>query len=156
MSTPTATAPDEETGAVTTPNRRRRLVVVGGVVLVVVLAAAWWFLLRPSDEVHAEEAPQPGAVTTLEPITLNLADGRLLKVGLALQLPLSEGGDEAEAEVNGAVALDQAITYFSGKTYDELIGTDGRQAAKAELSAQVAERYHGEVLEVYFTQFLMQ
>lgn len=155
MSTPTATAPDEESTAVASP-KRRRLVLVAGVALLVVLAAAWWFLLRPSDEAHAEEAPQPGAVTTLEPITLNLADGRLLKVGLALQLPLSEGGEEAEGELNGAVALDQAITYFSGKTYDELISTDGRQAAKAELSAQVAERYHGEVLEVYFTQFLMQ
>ena len=141
----------------TASSRRRRpprkVAVVAGLV-VLALATAGWFLLRPAQEPHAEE-PVAGPVTTLEPITMNLADGRLLKVGLALQLP-EAGEGHGGGEVSGALALDEAITHFSGKTYDQLITAEGRAQAKAELSAQVAERYHGDVLEVYFTQFLMQ
>ena len=156
MAASTLDAP--ETKPQTAPAGRRRVSRrTAGVAAVVVLAvaAAWWFLLRPGDEPHAEEPVVAGPVTTLEPITLNLADGRLLKVGLALQLP-EAGEGHGGGEVSGALALDEAISHLSAKTYDELITSEGRAQAKAELSAQVAERYHGEVLEVYFTQFLMQ
>ncbi|HET9443508.1 MAG TPA: hypothetical protein VFO65_09305, partial [Acidimicrobiales bacterium] len=47
-------------------------------------------------EVEGEHEPEPGEILVLDPITLNLADGRFLKVGLALQLPKPEGKDGEE------------------------------------------------------------
>ena len=41
-------------------------------------------------------------------------------------------------------------------TYDQLAAPAARQAAKKELSRRVNERYHHAVLEVYFTEFVMQ
>ena len=107
-----------------------------------------------------------GPVVALEPITLNLADGRFLKVGLALQLSAEaaaasggggHGGGEAEdPTAHWAKALDEAITVFGHATYDQLIHPEGRDEVKKELSHRVEERYHGEVLGVYFTEFVMQ
>jgi flagellar FliL protein len=55
-----------------------------------------------------------------------------------------------------AKALDEAIDVLGGRTYAELAAPGGRTAAKEELSHRVQERYHGEVLDVYFTEFVMQ
>ena len=108
-----------------------------------------------------------GPVVSLEPITLNLADGRFLKVGLALQLSADAaaaggggghgGGAAAEdPTAHWAKALDEAITVFGHATYEQLIHPEGRDEVKKELSHRVEERYHGEVLGVYFTEFVMQ
>lgn len=133
---------------------RKKLLLIA--VPLVALVAGWYLVLGPGagggDEAVAK-APEPGEVVALEPITMNLADGRLLKVGLALQVVASPSGGH---EVNGAVALDEAIAYLGGRTYAELVSPAGRQAAKGELSKRVAERYHHDVMEVYFTEFVLQ
>lgn len=103
-----------------------------------------------------------GAVVALDPITLNLADGRFLKVALAIQLAEAGaagghgGGAEEDPAAAMAKALDEAIDVLGGRTYAELAAPGGRAAAKEELSHRVQERYHGEVLDVYFTEFVMQ
>jgi len=74
-------------------------------------------------------------------------------VGIALQLAEGAG---AEHPVSGSVALDEAISFLGAHTMAQLTPPEARQKAKAELSARVAERYHSEVLEVYFTEFVMQ
>ena len=61
-----------------------------------------------------------------------------------------------EHPVSGSVALDEAISFLGSHTMAQLTPPEARQKAKAELSARVAERYHSEVLEVYFTEFVMQ
>ena len=48
--------------------------------------------------------PKPGAVVKLDPITVNLAAGHFLKLGLSLQASADAGED-----VSGAKALDAAI-----------------------------------------------
>lgn len=115
----------------------------------------------PAEPAH--EKPEPGQVVVLDPITLNLADGRFLKVGLALQLPAEKAGakkghgGEADGDKGfAAPALDEAIAVLGDYTYEQLASPGGRSKAKADLSRRVAERYHGEVMEVYFTEFVMQ
>lgn len=133
---------------------RKKLLIAGP--LVVALVAGWFFLLGPGGGSAAEEveaAPEPGEVLALEPITMNLSDGRLLKLGLALQLPLEPSG---HGEVSGSVALDEAISFLGEHSYDQLSAPTARDTAKLELSKRVAERYHHDVLEVYFTEFVMQ
>ncbi len=112
----------------------------------------------------------PGPVVTLESITLNLTDGHLLKVGLALQISAgwleehgaaAEGGHGGEADDTDptrgyARALDAAIGVFSTRGMDQLLQPEGREAARAELAAHLAEAYHGEIEGVYLYEFVMQ
>jgi flagellar FliL protein len=156
----TAAAPAAETADAAKGGRKKLVMIVVPVLLVVV--AAWYFVLGPgsggSEAEEKPEAPEHGEVVALDPITMNLADGRLLKVGLALQLPLEPpaGGGGGHGEFSGSVALDEAIAFLGEHTYDQLAAPAARQTAKKELSHRVAERYHHGVLEVYFTEFVMQ
>ena len=120
------------------------------IVLVVVLAlaaAAWWFMIRPAG---ADEAPKPGEVLQLEPIQVNLQGGHYLKIGIALQAV--EGAEHVE----GSKALDATIEMFSGRNVADLADTKRRARLKEQLVEELEHRYHGEVMEVYFTDFVTQ
>ena len=116
---------------------------------------------EPAKTAEVSEEATHGPVQNLEPITLNLADGRFLKVGLALQLAEVAGAEEGE-ELPSAKALDLAISLLGSHTMDELASPKERELVKKELSKQVAEAYldpvTGEtvVTKVYFTEFVMQ
>ena len=106
----------------------------------------------------------PGPVVALEPITLNIEGGAILKVGLALQLhaDVAEGGAAHGAEPAAddphkgyARVLDIAIEVFGGRSYQELVASEGREAAKQELIAHLQEAYHDEIEDVYLTEFVM-
>lgn len=103
----------------------------------------------------------PGAVVPLQSITLNLTDGHFLKVGLALQLsqaasPAAGGAAAAAPAIDGSKALDAAIAILGAHSYAQLLAPGGRTAAQRALTAEVGKRYDGEVLKVYFTEFVMQ
>jgi len=154
----TTTAPTPATeGDVAAAKGGKKKKILLAVPLLLALVAGWFFVLGPGSGGATEKPakPEPGEVLQLQPITMNLADGRLLKLGLALQLPLepAEGG---HGEVSGSVALDEAIAYLGEQTYEQLAAPGARQAAKKELSHRVEKRYHHGVLEVYFTEFVMQ
>lgn len=119
------------------------------VMLVAVLAiggAAYWFLLKPGPAA----APTPGEVVTLEPIQLNLAAGHYLKIGIALQLT------KGAKEVDGSQALDATIGLFSGRDMSTLTKPSQREKLKSQLGAMLEKRYDGEVMDVYFTDFVTQ
>ena len=124
--------------------------------LVLLLAAAvgWCLLLGPAAGATnvGEAPPEPDEVVALEPITMNLADGRLLKIAFAMQLPLAEGEEE---EVTGSVALDEMIAFLGQYGYTTLVPAEAG-VGKAKLSARVSEGYRGRVMQVYFTEFAMQ
>jgi flagellar FliL protein len=125
--------------------KKKKLVLV--LVVVVLLGGAGWFVLRPSS---GGGAPVPGEVVPLEPIQVNLAGGHYLKVGIALQLV--EGGEK----VDGSKALDAVIEQFSGRPMDELTQPVQREKLKKALGAELDHRYDGEVMGVYFTDFVTQ
>ena len=142
--------------------RKKKL--IGAVVLLVALLAAGggafvMFTGGGGEEAEAAEAaepePEPGAVVPLEPITINLADGRYLQVGIALQEAVAEGGGE-HAETDGSQALDILIHHLSGKPMSELASTEQRDAVKAELVEEIKHAYHDHVYDIYFTSFVMQ
>lgn len=144
------------------PSGSKRTKLLIGVVAVALLAGGYVMTSGGggTDAAAAPEepaAPAEGDVVSLETITLNLADGRFLKVGLALQLvegvPAPAAGD---VQGFAAPALDEAISLLGTMSYDQLVAPGGRDGAKAELSTRIGERYDGDVMGVYFTELVMQ
>ncbi len=113
-------------------------------------------------EAEAEVHEEAGPVVPIDPITLNLADGHFLKVGIALQMAVPEegGGGHGEEEVlpegETAKALDAVIELLGRRTMEELSDPAARTEVKAALTERLAEAYHGEVTGVYLTEFVMQ
>lgn len=128
------------------PKRSKKKLVLVLVAVLLVGAAAWWFVLKPSPP----EEPKPGAMLPLESTQINLADGHYLKIGIALQLV------EGAAEVDGSKALDATIDLFSGQDVADISKEETRKALKRKLGTELEERYDGEVMGVYFTEFVTQ
>ena len=148
MTSNTATQPaGGEVQVVTKGGGGRKKVILLLVVMLVVGGAAYWFFLKPAE---AKEAPKPGEVVRLDPIQVNLSAGHYLKIGIALQLT----ADAHEAD--GAKALDATIDLFSGKSMDQLTRPENRAQLKKTLEKELEHRYHGEVMGVYFTDFVTQ
>ena len=127
---------------------KKKLVIIA---LVVALLAggggAYFFLFRSSEPAP----PVAGAVVRLDPININLAEGHYLKVGLALQVI------EAPAhEPDGAHALDLMISKLSHKSVAELSSNKAREKVKEELLKDIEKAYHEDVMDIYFTEFVMQ
>jgi flagellar FliL protein len=127
--------------------RKKILVVL--LVLALAGAAAWWFLLRPASA--EEAAPHPGEVVPLEAIQVNLTDGHYLRIGIALQAT-----DEVEEELDGSKALDATIELFTGEDMEKLTHKPYRRELKEQLEHKLEEAYEGEVMRVYFTDFVTQ
>lgn len=141
--TPAASSDEQEKGR---PKGRRKLILLVAVVLVIAGAGAYVFLGRDSGP----KAPVPGEVLVLEPIQVNLADDHYLRVKLALQLT------EEAVELDGSKALDAAIALFSGRPVEKLLAKGERADLKNELVAELKETYEGEVMDVYFAEFVTQ
>lgn len=130
------------------PRRSRKKLLLVVLVLVVALAGAgYWFLLRPP----ADAPPEPGAVLKLDAIQVNLAQGHYLRVGIALQ-----ASKDAGADLDGSKALDSTIALFSGQDMDRLEQTSYRNKLKRTLEHRLDQEYDGEVIGVYFTDFVTQ
>lgn len=123
------------------------------------VALAYFMFLKPSGTdaaaAEAEATPTstfvPGVVVPVDPITINLAAGHFLKLGMTLQA----SADVAEAP-SGAKALDAAIELYSGMTIDEIATAKGRDKTKKELVEKVTELYEKEIYDIYFTTFVYQ
>jgi flagellar FliL protein len=155
---------DEGGGETAAKGSPLKLILMIAPTLLLVLAVVYFLFLKPSAPASAAAAPtagaavpsatstyKKGAVLLIEPITINLANGHFLKLGMALQ----ETADAGE-EVNGAHALDRAIALYSGKTVDELSTKEGREKTKEKLLEQVMEDYEKKVFDIYYTTFVMQ
>ncbi len=150
-------APEPEAAAEPPAKKsRKKPLLVGVVALVAVAAAAWFLLLAPKDEAGAEPAHEEvelGEVMTVEPVSLNLAGGHYLRLGIALQLTADAG---AHGEPTSAPALDAAIALFSGRDIAEVSDPAVREQLTADLAHQLEETYHGDVVDVYLTEYVTQ
>lgn len=147
---------EAEAAAAPAKKKKGKLVVVVAVVVLALGAAAYFFLLAPGDDhaAEAEAAHEPvelGEVVQAESVSLNLADGHYLRLGIALQLTA-----EVHGEVNTAQALDHAIALFSGRKIAEVTDPATRDHLKAELVHKLEKTYHGDVVDVYLTEYVTQ
>ncbi|MGO9875082.1 MAG: flagellar basal body-associated protein FliL [Acidimicrobiia bacterium] len=102
------------------------------------------------------DAPAPaGPVDTLDSITINLAAGHYLKIGLALQVPAGMDPTTVKDTENWeAVALKTVIDTLSGQTLDTLSAQ--REIDENNIGDSVCRKTDGKVLTIYFTDFVMQ
>jgi flagellar FliL protein len=143
----------EANGAEEAPKKKSKMMLIIIIAVVVLLGgggAGAYFMLGSSGEEKKVE-PLPGKVISMDAITINLADGHFLKLGLALQATA-----EVHEAPDGSHALDLAITEFSNKSVSELSSDKGREKIKEELTKKVEKAYEEEVMAVYFTEFVMQ
>ncbi len=112
---------------------------------------AYMLLMGGSSEAEAEPAPEPGAVVSLDPVTINLADSHYLKVGIALQATAT-----AHEEPDGSKALNLAIDQYTNVEVAELQTAEGRAKLKEELTEKIKEAYEHEVMAIYYTTFVTQ
>ena len=137
---------------------KKKLLLILAVVLLAGAGAAYFFLF--SGGTAAAEEPVPGEVLELEPVAVNLAGGGYLKVGVALQLPLAEGGSNHDVSTpNGAKATDLVISTFAQAQPADVTGA--REALKESLEAKIVEAYTSEdgvkgVLSIYYTEYVTQ
>jgi flagellar FliL protein len=144
----------DKTDAPASKKKKRILIVVA---VLGVLAAAYLFVLKPKPATSG--APEPGPVVRLDPLTLNLEGGHYLKLTLALQFTktAAAGGGHGGAETpDGSKALDIAIAQLSNRKIAELNSAAARTKAKKTLLEAVGEAYHHDVMDIYFTEFVMQ
>lgn len=140
---------------------KKKLIIIAVVVVALLGGGGYYYLgmskaaAKPgtsaSVKAKPKPTPKPGAVITIDPITVNLSGGHFLKLGLALQATAT-----AKTPPDGAKALNLAIDEFSGRSVAELSSTAGRHKAQAELVVRVNKAYDGDVMDVYFTSFVMQ
>ena len=143
---PPQTAGAGEPGEKPSKGGKKKKIVLLLVLVLAIGGAAYWFVLKPTPKVE----PKPGEVVRLEPIQVNLAGGHYLKIGIALQLT-------ADAhEVDGSQALDATIETFRGLSMDQLTRSESRAKLKEHLDKELEHLYHGEVMDVYFTDFVTQ
>ena len=109
----------ETTEAAPKKGKKPLFKILGAVLLLLGGAAGGYFAFGMKDK--PEPPPEPGVVVKLEPITVNLADGHFLKVGIALQATV-----DAAEEPDGAKALDLVISEFSNKEVAELSSNGAR------------------------------
>jgi flagellar FliL protein len=134
---------------------RKKVLLILGLVAVLVVGAGLYFFVS-TGPAEAEPAPEPGSVVlSVDPVAINLAGGSYLKLGLALQFTTAydesagHGGDP-----DGSKALDLAIAQFSGAALSDV--QTNREAMKAALQTSIVEAYHGEVMSIYYTEYVTQ
>jgi flagellar FliL protein len=145
------TAKESAEGAGKEKKSKKKLIIIVAAVLVV--GGVGYFMFGRGG--GPPPKPVAGVVVPLDPITINLAGGHFLKLGIALQATKT-----AKEAPDGSEALDIAIEIFSNRTVAELNSTPGRDKYKKELTEKVIEAYTEKkvpaVMDVYLTEFVMQ
>jgi flagellar FliL protein len=143
-------APD--TDEATEKGGRKKLILIMLVVLLAAAGAAYFFLFSGSAE--AEE-PVAGDVLVLEPLAVNLAGGGYLKIGVTLQFT-EEGsaGGHGGSGPDGSKATDLIISTFSQAAPADVTGA--REALKEALQEKIIEAYEGDVMEIYYNEYVTQ
>jgi len=137
--------------AAPTKKSKKKLLIIVVAAVLVLGGAGGYFMLGSSGKPAAKPKPKPGKVIPLDPITVNLAGGHYLKIHLALQAT-ADAGDT----MDGSQALDLTVAQFSNLNLADLASTEGRTKAKEKLLTAVEKAYEDKVMDIYFTEFVMQ
>ncbi len=144
------------------PARKKRSNLIPALIVAVGLLGAG-FMVRTADKgdestdsAAAEEELVPGEIVQLEPMTLNLADGRYLRLGLAVELVEGVPGAEWMEHGGSSRYMDLIIDRIGERTGEEIVAAGGRDDLKELLRDGGAELFPEEFSEIYVTEFIVQ
>jgi flagellar basal body-associated protein FliL len=133
---------------------------IGGVV---VLLGAGYFLFLGGGGGDAEAGattttvPVEGAVIESDQMTVTLADDPVRYARITFAVVLPEGGDSTIVGERMPLLKDAALDVVSGLTAAELIGPEGLDELREQLTSKALEVYdEGQVLRVVLTEVLVQ
>jgi len=106
----------------------------------------------------APAVPGMGPTSSLEPFVVNLADpGRPRYAKIVVQLELDAEPAAGEIEGLKPKVRDSLIMLFSSKTSEEMTTVGGKETMRNEIIRRLnALLTTGKVVEVYFTEFVVQ
>ncbi len=138
-------------GAGKSGRSKKKLIMIAAAIVLALAGggAGGYYLFSPKSK--TKPAPKPGLVVPIDPITVNLTDGHYLKLGFALQAT-----DKVAEAPDGSKAIDIAIDLFSNRSVAELSSNDERRRMKKDLAEKISKAYDEEIMDVYFTEFVMQ
>jgi flagellar FliL protein len=143
------TTPDGAAAGAEPKKSKKKMMIIIAVVLIV---AVGYFMMGKKKATAKDAPPVPGVVVAMDATTMNLADGHFLKLKLALQ---TIKGVKAE-EVDTSEAADIALNEFSNRPMATMVTSESREKIKADLLAKLKKAYPKEVMNVFFTEFVMQ
>lgn len=152
----------------TTKRSKKKLLIVVLAPLVLGFGAKTFLLSKPSPPVatDATATTVAGPIVGLDPMTISTADGRYVRLQLALQIKGHAEGEEpavlpgaGEAETPNptfARLQDLTIDVVGKKSYPDLVGDGASSQTREQLSMLINAASGGLVEEVYFIEFLVQ
>ena len=147
----------EETDEAPGKGGKKKLLLILVVVLLAAAGAAYFFLFSGSGEAEAA-VPEHGGYVALEPVAVNLSGGGYLKIGITLEYTLAAAeaaaGHGSGPVVDGSKAMDLIISTFSQAQPADVTGA--REALKEALEEKIIEAYHGDVMGIYYTEYVTQ
>jgi flagellar FliL protein len=135
---------------------KKKLIIIIIAAVALVLAGVGGYLVfaggsSKKSAATAKPSLSPGGVLVISALTVNLADGHYLKVALAVQAAAGVPSDEDTSDWT-----DMAISEFSNMSVAQLSTAEGREKAKSDLLKKIQAKDKDMVLDLYFTQFVMQ
>lgn len=159
---------DEEREPKSGPEKKRGngwFVIVGLLVMILTPVASYFAVrvaLAPSSPKPVASAPQGNPVVMrVDPLVVNIAGTRMTRVlRLQVHLVLSEARLEEILRELMPMVKDRIMTTAGLRTLEDLEGLDGRDALKRdivlEINSMIRDRMAGSVLDVAFSEFLIQ
>jgi flagellar FliL protein len=132
-------------------SKKMKLLIILALVLVGGGVAAKFTVLAPAAKASEPAKPAPGPVVAMDELTLNLDGGHFLRLKLSLQ---TTKGTSAEVETTEGVQA--VIDEFSNRSVASLTGQRARDKTKNELLAKLQRIYPKKILDVFYTEFVMQ
>jgi flagellar FliL protein len=130
---------------------KKKLIIIGAVALLAVGGGLKFTVLAGPAKV---KVPVPGPVIPMDEMTLNLTGGHFLRIKIGLETIL--GGGHGAEELDTSKAAQIVLSQFSNRSPAELTGEAARTKAKDQLLVKVKEAYPDQILDVYYTEFVMQ
>ncbi|MBE9546724.1 MAG: flagellar basal body-associated FliL family protein [Proteobacteria bacterium] len=141
-------------------------IIIGVMVLIIAGAGlTGWMYFSKKDATKegaaTEEPPPPaiGAVWRMDSFIVNLRDerGRERYLKVVVQLELSDEKVVPELELLKPKLRDNVLDLLAEKTYKDIISHGGRQRLRGEIAMRLNSYLrNGRIVEVYFTEFVIQ
>ena len=142
------------------------LLILVGLLVMTVTPTATYFIVRrsaaPSPEAASPEKPaeQP-VVMAIDPVTVNISGTRMTRVlRMQIHLVLSDPRLEPVLKEILPMVKDRIMSTAGRRTLDEMESAEDRESLKRdialEINSLVRNRMSGSVLDVAFSEFLIQ